>query len=109
MKKLGLILAAFVAVFALNACIPDISETNNDYSVDNSDNSLTFGDGDVLICDNSTCSIAPDGTSEDDGNVTVGVFDSTYTQTECTAAGFFWCTIENACIDVPTATGTCPN
>lgn len=59
------------------------------------------GDGD------GDCNLAVNSASE---NVEVeeGVYNASYTQDQCTEAGFFFCTIENACLDQPTSGGSCP-
>lgn len=106
MKKFTLILSGLVAVFALNACIPDYTgDTTYDYSTDNSQ--VDYGSGTVLICDNSECTAAPAEYTDGDGNATVGVYSADYNQIECGAAGFFWCTIENMCLNQSITTGSC--
>ena len=100
-----LILATLLA-FSLVGCIPDYTGDTTTH-VDNStiDNSVSYGEGDVLICTDSECVLAEE--HEDVGDAIVGVYDPEYTPTECNAAGFFYCTIENVCLDQPLDTGTC--
>ena len=93
---------AIVASFLLVAC--------GDYTGDTTyetDNSTSYGEGTVLICDNSTCVEAPPEYDNGDGNATVGVYDADYNQVECNAAGFFYCTIENMCLNQPRTSGSC--
>lgn len=98
-----LTIAAIVAALTLTGCIPDYNKTTNDYS----DNSINYGDGTVLNCNDSNCSVAPEGTDEGDGDAVVGVYSADYSQTECTAAGFFYCTLDNVCLNQAAIGGSC--
>ena len=89
-----------ILAFGLNACIPDI-QGDTDNSIDNSTN---YGSGTVLVCTDAVCEIAEVGSDVD---AIVGKYSADYTQTECEAAGFFYCTIENMCLDMELDTGTC--
>lgn len=101
--KYLLSVAALLAAFTLSGCIPDVSgDTNNDYSV----TETSYGDGDYLICNDSECQVS---NNDEPTDVEVGEFNADYTQTECIAAGFFYCTIDNICIDAATDVGTCPD
>ena len=100
------------------------------YSVVSNDNSgqdnsvyNNYPDGTVLTCTDSNCSLSTtssvstdiNGTVDtneaidaiNDGDTVVGVYSDEYTQTECGEAGFFFCTIEDMCLDQPIASGTC--
>ena len=106
MKTIILILLAF----SLNACIPDIEGdvTNNDYSTSSTTTSTTnYVKGELLYCSSSECIVAPAETDPLDSDVIVGTYSVDYTQVECNAAGFFYCTIENVCLDQPLESGTC--
>lgn len=92
-----------ILAFSLNACVPDISG-----DVDNSiDNSIVYGEGTVLNCTDANCSVAVDQTDPSEGDAVVGVYSADYNRVECTSAGFFYCTIEDVCLDQPISTGTC--
>ena len=94
MRTITLILLAF----SLNACIPDVS---GDTTIDNS---VTYGEGTVLVCTDSICEVAAPGSDVD---VVVGEYNPDYNQIECNAAGFFYCTVANMCLDQPEDGGTC--
>ena len=98
----------------------DTGDTVNTAIVDNSgqDNSVynNYPDGTVLTCTDANCSLVSTETitnesdaidSINDGNTVVGVYSDEYTQTECSEAGFFYCTIDNLCLDQPVSSGTC--
>ena len=84
--------------------INDVEVTGEGTYVYNENGTVTystgddFGQGDV-------------GTGDTDGDgvpdVEVGVYDDAYDQAECTASGFFYCTLENKCLDQPASGGTC--
>jgi len=84
--------------------INDVEVSDEGTYIYNSDGSVTFTTGDEN-------NIEGVGTGDSDGDgeedVPVGVYSDTYTQSECTAAGFFYCTIENQCLDQPAIGGTC--
>ena len=82
-----------ILAFSLNACI-DTGDTNVDNSVR----------GDTLTCTDSECSLAEPGSDID---AVIGLYNPDYNQVECNAAGFFYCTIENMCLDIPLAGGSC--
>jgi len=72
------------------------------------DNSYTFTEGDrdygsgtVLFCNDANCSVnaSNSSSSASDGDAVVGEYDDSYTQSECQAAGFFYCTIEDKCLN----------
>ena len=108
MKKLLIMVMTTLSLLMLNACVPDISG-DTIYSTDSSvtDNSITYGEGTVLDCTESNCTVAVDQTEGNVGDAVVGDYDADYAQTECTAAGFFYCEIDSVCTDTPAATGTC--
>jgi len=84
--------------------INDVEVSDEGTYIYNSDGSVTFTTGD----ENDIQGV---GTGDSDGDgeqdVEVGTFSEAYTQSECTAAGFFYCTIENQCLDQPAIGGTC--
>ena len=117
-----------VAVFATVGCGDMTGDTtNNDNSGQAIDNSYTFNEGDrdygsgtVLICDDANCTVMVDesgrtitnGDDEaDDGDAIVGEYSPDYTQSECNAAGFFFCTIEDKCLNqrVDDSSSSCSN
>lgn len=91
-----------VLAFGLSGCVSIEGDTDNSV-----DESVTYGNGDVLDCRDGNCTLAPEGTDPTDGDAVVGEYNAEYTQAECTAAGFFYCTIENVCMNTPAAGGTC--
>ena len=82
-----------ILAFSLSACI----ETG-DTTIDNSVR------GDTLTCTDSECTLAEPGSDVD---AVIGLYNPDYTQVECNAAGFFYCTVEGMCLDQPLDTGTC--
>lgn len=54
--------------------------------------------GDTHIGDANT--VLEEGVSE-------GIYREDYSQESCEAAGFFYCTIENQCLDIPLSGGSC--
>ena len=104
-------------------------DTVNSVSNDNSgqDNSVynNYPDGTVLTCTDSNCSLSTTSSVStdingsidadeaidaiNDGNTVVGVYSDEYTQTECAEAGFFYCTIEDMCLNQPVSSGSCTN
>ena len=99
MKKTLITIVSAILVLSLNACVPDIDNTDNRI-----DNSVTYGEGTVLVCTDAVCEVA----SEDEiTDVVVGEYNPNYTQTECEAAGFFYCTLQDACLNQKLTTGTC--
>ena len=106
MRTIILILLAF----SLNACIPDIEGdvTNNDYDTSTTTtSSIYYAEGELLFCSLSECTVAPAETDPADSDAIVGVYDAEYTQVECNSAGFFYCTVENICLDQPLDGGSC--
>ena len=88
-----------LSLFMLSACLEVTGDTNNSV-----DESVTYGDGDVLECNAESCYLMP---NDDTGSVVVGVYDADYTRIECESAGFFFCSIENMCLNQPLVSGTC--
>jgi len=110
-------------------------DTVNSVANDNSgqDNSVynNYPDGTVLTCTDANCTISTTDDNSDNsvissdengtvdegdaqeaiasGDTVVGVYSDTYNQTECGAAGFFFCTIEQMCLNQPLNSGTCSN
>jgi len=89
MKKL---VVALVAVFMMAGCLDVSSDGNgsgNDYSHDhNNDNSVHEG---------------TEGTTKPDPDT----YDEGLSQEECNDLGFFYCTIENKCLNQDNSGGTC--
>ena len=94
----------------LNACGDNEGDTYTDNTVTTTStttNTSNYAEGDVLYCSSEECAIAPAGTDPSDSDAIVGVYDADYTQTECNAAGFFFCIIEGLCLDQELETGSC--
>ena len=100
MKKLLITMITIFSLLMLSACIEVTGATA-------SDNSINYGEGTVLECTDANCTVSSDQSEGAEGDAIIGVYDADYTQAECTAAGFFYCTIENVCMDTPVATGIC--
>ena len=68
------------------------------------ENNIDYGTGTVLLCDESNCTVMKDEsgdtvTNSDKGDAIVGQYDPTYTQAECQAAGFFYCSVQDQCLN----------
>ena len=90
------------------------NSTQVDYSYYFLDNSVKYGSGTVLHCNDSTCSV--DGSvvgksNDEEGDAVVGEYDPTYTQAECEAAGFFYCVVDDKCMNqrVDDSSSSCNN
>jgi len=90
-----------LAVIALTIAGCSYQGDTKNYDNSYTDNTVDYGSGTLLICTDSNCSVAPKGTDKGDADVEVGVYDADYTETECKAAGFPWCSIDNVCINAP--------
>ena len=100
-----------VGVLLINGCGDITGDTaHNDYTQTSeyyyTENNIDYGSGTVLLCDDSNCSVMKDESGRtitsggnDKGDATVGVYDPTYTQSECQAAGFFYCTVQDKCLN----------
>ena len=73
-----------------------------------------IGDGSVLVeCGGDDCDVSvgiDTGSSSSDGadSVEDGVYKADYNAAQCSEAGFFFCSIEQKCLNQPTVGGTCP-
>ena len=88
----------------------DYQGNTSNYDESGQDRSYTFiegdkefGDGTYLFCTDSNCSTI-DSSKNTTGvpsepNAIVGKYDENYTQAECNAAGFFYCTVEDKCLN----------
>ena len=114
MWKLSL---ATIVAFGMVGCGDIAGDTSNSYETMEYtyvfiDNGVEYGSGTVLHCDDSNCSV--DGSvvgkgSDEEGDAVVGEYDDSYTQAECNAAGFFYCTLEDKCLNqrVDDASSSC--
>ena len=107
------ILATVVALAVVgcgNLDTGDSTSVHNDYTSEYSytENNIDYGSGTVLQCNDANCSVMKDESgrtittssdSSEDGDAVVGQYDPTYTQSECQAAGFFYCTVEDKCLN----------
>ena len=100
MKKI--ILAALVA-FGLVACgdLDTGDTTIMESSYVYTENNIDYGSGTVLFCNDANCSVnaSNSSSSASDGDAVVGEYDENYTPSECKAAGFFYCSIEDKCLN----------
>ena len=105
---------AIVVALAVVGCgdldTGDSTSVHNDYTSEYSytENNIDYGSGTVLQCNDANCSVMKDESgrtittssdSSEDGDAVVGQYDPTYTQSECQAAGFFYCTVEDKCLN----------
>ena len=103
------------AALVMTGCGDYTGDTEH-YTDSNNDNSVNYGEGDVMVCNESECSIvgSPDGDRiEGEGNFTIGEFPGESADpATCNEAGFFWCSIERKCTRTPlddNGGGTCNN
>ena len=107
MKK---IILAILIAFGLVACgdldTGDSSYTSNTSDYHYTENNIDYGSGTVLQCNDANCSVMKDESGRTitngddeatDGDAVIGKYDPSYTQSECQAAGFFYCTISDSC------------
>jgi len=94
----------------------DYTGDTEHYTDSNNDNSINYGEGDVMVCNESECAIYGSAEADEinkDGNATLGEFPGESADpAECNAAGFFWCSIERKCTRTPlddTGGGSCNN
>jgi len=95
----------------LQGCGDYTGDTENTYQESHYtfiDNGIEYGSGTVLNCDDANCSVMVDGSgtpvkdgddNASDGDAVVGTYSAAYSQSECNAAGFFFCTIEDKCLN----------
>ena len=90
--------------------ISDVTVGENGTYINNGDGTVTYiggdvGDNNALLVDGSHDGSGPDGNSSayDPANYSAGL-----SQSECTALGFFYCTIQSQCLNQPAAGATCP-
>ena len=119
------VIVGFAGILALGLSGCGETSGDADYRGDTTVNNTTIesGGGDVTINDvevdgNGTYVYNADGTvtystgdgfaGGNDGVVDASdEFDEGYDQAECTAAGYFYCTLENRCLNQPAGGGTC--
>ena len=73
--------------------------------------------GDKVVCTdaNQTECYSPDystytqkdGSIDDVADEPSGDYDASYSPAECAANGYFWCGIEQKCLNIPANSGTC--
>ena len=97
----------------LNGCGNITGDTAN-YDQSGQDHSYMFvegdrayGEGTYLFCTDANCSVTnadnnsdnSTGEYSDEADAIVGVYDPNYNQVECESAGFFYCTVSDACLN----------
>jgi len=82
--------------------INDVTVESGGTYIQNADGTVTYssGAGDVTSSAEEAAATA-EKAAED------GTYDPTYTRAECTEAGFFYCTLENKCLNQPASGGQC--
>ena len=88
--------------------VSDVNVGENATYINNNDGTVTYVGGDVggdLTIDATHNGTGPDSTSTayDEAN-----YDPTLSQDECNDLGFFYCSVENKCLNKPSAGSTCP-
>ena len=81
--------------------------TDQDHSYMFVEGDRAYGEGTYLFCTDANCSVtnadnnSDNSTDEysDEADAIVGVYDSEYNQVECQSAGFFYCTVEDKCLN----------
>jgi len=105
-----------LALAALSGCVNiEGDKTGTKVVVDNN-SSYTTTDVSV-ICQNNTDTqcytpgysgyVDSNGDYNDVADVITGDYDASYTPSECAANGYFWCSIEQRCLNIQADSGTC--
>jgi len=81
--------------------INDTTVTDGGTYVNNADGTVTYVSG------NSNTITLPNGEIVEVGDDPSGVYDPDYTQEECAAEGYFWCTLANQCMNSPADGSSC--
>ena len=110
--KIGLAVSVAVSVAILVTACGDITgdtagDTNYNYDYSFEENNIDYGSGTVLLCNDSNCSVKRTSTgkpitgngSGSSDEAVVGVYDEDYTPAQCSAAGFFYCSIQDKCLN----------
>jgi hypothetical protein len=95
------IVLGLIGILLINGCGDITGDTaHNDYTSEYyyTENNIDYGSGTVLSCNDSKCTVLG-GKGTTGGDAVVGQYDPTYTQTECNAAGFFYCTVQDKCLN----------
>ena len=110
-----LIATLIAAAMVMTGC-GDYTGDSKTYTDSNNDNSVNYGEGDVMVCNDSECAIYGSAEADEidkDGNATLEEFPGEDAPPdECNDAGFFWCSIERQCTRTPlddAGGGTCNN
>ena len=111
MKYFVMIMAAFLVV-GCGDYIGDTSaysyESNTDNSVDNSTQYICRDNTDTQCYTPSYEGyVDKDGEFNDVADEPTGDYDPTYSPAECAANGYFFCSIEQKCLNIPASGGTC--
>jgi len=78
--------------------INDVEVDGNGTYVYNADGTVTYSTGDGFTNTNGEDATVVDASDE---------FDEGYDQAQCTAAGYFYCTLNNICVNQAADAGTC--
>ncbi len=85
----------------------DQSGQDHSYSYVFTEGDRDYGTGTPLFCTDSNCSVINSDDTDDnsinkgEADAIVGVYSEDYTQAECNAAGYFFCTIQDKCLNQP--------
>ena len=112
MKYFVMIMAAFLAVgcgdYTGDYVGDTTNTTNTDNSVDNSTDYICRDNADTqCYTPDYSGYIDKDGEFNDVADEPTGEYDASYSPAECAANGFFWCSIEQKCLNIPASGGTC--
>jgi len=116
MKKLILGVAFSIAMVGCGNYTGDTSVYEEAYV--GGDNTVIDNSVDISITcteNNDTMCYTPDrelfkdadGTYDDVADTPSGVYDASYSPAECAANGYFFCSIEQKCLNIPATTGSC--
>lgn len=107
------LILSLIAALAIVGCGNITGDTAN-YDQSGQDHSYMFvegdrayGEGTYLFCTDANCSVTnadnnsdnSTGEYSDEADAIVGVYDPNYNQVECESAGYFFCTVSDACLN----------
>lgn len=81
--------------------INDTTVGENGTYIQNADGTVTYTSG------NDNVFTLPDGEKVSIADEPTGDYSASYDAEECAANGYFYCTIENKCLNVPARGGSC--
>jgi len=101
MLKISLVALLTLSAFTFTGC--DASKQGDTVSINCGDG----GCGDVTVGDGNEYHYANDGTGANDPYFGDVPYDATFNKAECNQAGYFFCSIEQKCLNKPLTGGSC--